>query len=474
VAKLSTPNQADDPQEEARQELTENGILCKWRLDQHQLPLYVKLLDFYLNSKQQDFVLLCARRFGKSVLTTTFAFEVCLNTPRAIVRLIAPTKLQAAEIAADIIQPLLMPYCHRRCKRVKSSYRWEFSNGSSFRLGSLEEPQSMRGGGNATIILIEEAAVACASDVFKEAYKSVIMPQVMRSYGKIIHVTTASADPDHYFHTTIQPKAELNNCFVLRTIRDNTSLTPERIEDMIANQGGEEDETCQREYFCKIVRSAVRAIVPEEPIVADFGLPQAYNAHTCIDMGGVRDHTHGLLYYYDFMSQVIHIYDEFHHRPNTPTSEIRKSAAAMESRVFDIHSRYVDAGQAQQIIDMNANGFACTKVDNKDPVAAIQNVRRLIATRQLVIHERCKHLLACLRSGQWNEKRTEFMRTEAFGHADAIAALMYACRNFSTANPYIRKPRTDDVFKIRQALSRPLEIVRPIFEQPDNPFKNRM
>ena len=54
---------------------------------------------------------------------------------------------------------------------------------------------------------------------------------------------------DHDFNVSFKPDAELRGCFVSMTIRDNTTLTEEEIEDEIRRTGGPESAAVKRELF---------------------------------------------------------------------------------------------------------------------------------------------------------------------------------------------------------------------------------
>lgn len=66
----------------------------------------------------------------------------------------------------------------------------------------------------------------------------------------------------------------------------------------------------------------------------------------------------------------------------------------------------------------------------------VNEVRIWVAAGRVKIHPRCKQLIGCLRYGIWDNKRTQFARSGAYGHFDALAALVYLIRNIDiNSNP---------------------------------------
>lgn len=73
--------------------------------------------------------------------------------------------------------------------------------------------------------------------------------------------------------------------------------------------------------------------------------------------------------------------------------------------------------------------LTCTKKD--DALGHRNSARARIGRAGVVIHPRCRTLLLTLESAVWNDKRTDFLRGEDIGHADAWAALVYKLRNIN-------------------------------------------
>jgi len=406
-----------------------------WKLDCHQLEV-----TNYLKTTTADEVLFfCSRQWGKSFANLIYAIEFAIQNPKSIVRIAAPTLGQCQDIVNDNLSVIIADAPEGFITRHKTDRRYHFTNGSSLRLGALERSHvdTLRGG-NAKLIIAEEGGFV-TSDDYKYALSSVLGPQLLRSGGRLIHVTTPSDEPEHHIHTEILPKCELTNTVIWRDIYTNTALTPDKIEKAIKLCGGEHTDAWKREYLVQIIRSVNLVCVPEwQPnLIQDFDLPEYATTITSIDTGGVKDKTVALVLFYNFHTGITHFVDERHFDPNTSTEIIIPEIKAMEALYPQIDRRYADAA-GQLLIDLRTIHQYDAYLPLKDDFeASLNDFRVRVGQGKVIVHPRCKMLIATLKGGTFNKNRTEFARTAALGHMDALAAALYGSRMINrTKNPY--------------------------------------
>ncbi len=87
--------------------------------------------------------------------------------------------------------------------------------------------------------------------------------------------------------------------------------------------------------------------------------------------------------------------------------------------------------------------------------ASVNNLANRFTQRKVRIHPRCKLLIQTCQSGVFNKNRTDFDRSIALGHMDAVAALMYGVRALDRSSPYSEQSRTHDGFFIRPLAAQP-------------------
>lgn len=419
---------------EIRHYLWRRGELS-WKLHNTQKIIHDKVAA----SPSDEVLILSSRQLGKSWWVLCYALEWCIKNPGSIVRVLAATLKQIQDIVNDNLVHIIADAPEGMIHRHKSSYRWDIGS-SSLRLGPLERAYvDYNRGGNASLIICEEGGFVKSED-YEYAVKSVIGPQLLRTSGKLIHVTTPSQDPLHFIHTETKAKTELSDSCFSYTIYDNPQLTAEQIEKAKILCGGEDTAAWKREYLAQIVRDPSTVIVPtfdDKHVVANK-LPTFSNYYLSIDWGGVRDKTVGLFYTYDFLRNKVMFIDEITAPPNTPTDAIVKSVLSMESAYLtedSIKGRWADVPGQLQIDLHNTHKFSVRLPTKDDWQAGINNMQIMFARDEVEVHPRCKFLIQSLKSGQYNQNRTDFARSDVLGHCDALAACMYALRMLDKSMP---------------------------------------
>lgn len=219
---------------------------------------------------------------------------------------------------------------------------------------------------------------------------------------------------------------------------DNPTLTDEYKETIkTAFVGGE----YQRMVLGEWAGDPDRMVLPEfgdakSAIVANHPRPACFYPTLGMDLGQ-RDFTFGVFGYYDFLNDLIVVEDELVMKhPNT--TEVAEKVRAAEkslggsrelSRWCDQDLRFVEDMWALHRIR-----FIVTRRDDKE--AQINALRVLIANKKLRINPKCENLVRHLEGATWNERRTDYERTESEGHFDGVDALIYMVRNIDRTNPY--------------------------------------
>lgn len=442
---LAKVAEAIDNGDEALREFVHNSFLTgelEWLLHDGQL----KIASVINRDDVNEALIFCSRQLGKSFFTLIYAIQHCTRLwkgKKPLVRIFCETEKQINDIVSDnmqLIQQLAPPgFIEQRV----SDKRWRVGQGE-IRLGILSGAHSHGSrGGNATLIITEECSFS-PSDTFKLAVQSVLSPQLLRSQGKLIHVTTPSDDENHYIHTTVLPKCELSDSFINLTIYDNPQLSDEQIIKAFEFIYDGSTEQWEREYLAKIVRSVSLAVIPEMPddnlVNPDIVVPTHAYWLNAIDFGGVRDKHGMLLTYWDFERAKLVIWNEALLPINTSTDEIKNAALELEkdAKFIDGFPLRITDAPGQVLVDLRNDGFNVRFPDKEAGSfeANINAIRLAVQRREIEIHPRCKLLIATLRHAKFNKQRTDFLRTEQLGHMDLLAALMYAWKHKRTANPF--------------------------------------
>lgn len=443
-----------------------------WKLHSGQKPIYKILRN--LDPAVRKRVVLNSRRYGKSFLGVVMAIEDCLAPPwDEPVRIIGPEIKQTVDIIEPIINKISVDAPDGLIRRIKSEYRWQVGE-SQLILGGFDRKNIERHRGQPSkSIYIEEAGSSNPAD-YDYGMKEVLLPQLLHSGGPMTFLTTPPTDPMHPFVVETITEAKINKSFFTRTIYDNPMLSEEQIDTAIGDCGGIDTPAFRREYLCEIFRDESTVIIPQfdkHAHVQPLKAPEHASWLMGGDFGGVRDKTVFLLSYWDYERAKMCVVGERVFGPGTPTSKIIEGARSLEA-LAELKSepiRYIDMpGQVQ--VDINeAHGYYAAMPIKDDFDAAINQLALAFGQNKILVDPSCEFLVASLESGRFNKNRTDFMRSEALGHCDAIAALMYSWRMIDkVTNPFPRQiydTENQFVNPLSRHEKRGLEIVAEIFAQ---------
>ena len=431
----------------------------EWKMHAAQRKIHAAVEALPVGIKHA--VILCCRRFGKSYYGCARGLMNGLRRQRFLTRIIGPDIKQTVMIVeynmAKLTEELAELGLRDLVRRVKSENMYHVGSSAIF-LGGFDSQRDSLRGGEANEILVEETG---ASDAEQYSYmmRDVLKPQLLKTRGRMIDLTTLPSIPDHPFSLETIEQAKLDGAFYSYTIYEDPLATPEIIADAIKDCGGEDTDAFRREYLNLQTRNRSLVIIPDycdTQDVEDIRAPLSSNLEIFTDWGGVRDFTVSLLMTYDFLRGCDYVLAELWWENNTPTDRIKLETAAAWG---DLRARnwYADA-HGQTVVDLNREEFetdlkrklACdglprVRMPRKDDFeSAINNMGNRFRVRKVKIHPSCALLRATCRSGVLNKQRTDFARSPTLGHMDAAAALMYGIRNLDRSNPYPEQAPSSD------------------------------
>ena len=432
---------------EAQKILWRKGIL-RFKLHTQQKIIY----DQFYEHDDYYTTMLIARQTGKSYLLAILAIETCLRKPDSVVKFVTPKLKMVKNILNKNMRVIL-----RDCPAdVKPEWKendkvWQFPNGSQIQAAGTDNKNydNIRGG-TCDLWIVDEAGFC--SDLEDVVY-SVLTPTTTMTKGRgLLSSTPDPNEPEHPFIKIFVEKAKLEGKLFKYTIDDNPMLTEADINQIVSRYpGGRTNIRFRAEYLCEIVRDATKTVIPEftdeveADIVTDQILfPAFFDYYLSMDIGG-KDFTSILIAYYDFINDSVVVIDEIVHKDKQGTKKIAKSIKDRIKHHFDEKPPYLMFADNNNIILLNdlrndhQLNFIPTRKDNKQ--AAINKVKLLVANRQIIIHPRCKTLIAHLKNGKWSNHLKngykEFDKDIEGGHYDTLDALIYLVRNIIHGkNPY--------------------------------------
>lgn len=358
---------------------------------------------------------------------------------------------------------------------------------SSIKLVGLDKHADALRGSFLDFCIVTEAAFVVN---LEETVRAAIYPQFSRRPWAWIALESSTAkQADHDFNTVFREDARARGCYSMHTIEDNTELSKEDIETEIARAGGRDHPTCKRELFCISERDPQDSVIPEfnekVHVVPQGSMPMHAHCYTAADPG-TRD-PFGIIWGYMDWTRDKLVIQRSWAKANCSTGEAAETIKRVESVLWGTAHGYSERSQAvptmtimdavrtnggliwdappgsvtywddnqrsfrpnpylrvsdtaaQVILDMAIiYGLAFSPTQKDDAEAAVNALRYAFQQNKIEIWEDSGPLIAQLRSGQWNDTRTDWERGSVLGHLDCVSALVYLWRNirrFLNPNP---------------------------------------
>jgi hypothetical protein len=413
-----------------------NGDLS-WKLWPQQKTIYNTIRNF--PRSVQTVVVLCARQFGKSVLGCILALEDCLANDNIVVLIIGPTIKQTRAIVNPRIKLLMRDCPDGLIHHMVSTDTFHFRNGSELKLGGFDTSSSSERGKTIYKVYIEEI-VDSDGDDYLDFIRGDLAPALTHSkHAQIVFLTTLPKIPDHPFSTDTVPEAMLQGAFFKYTIDDNKQIDQEQYNSCVKLCGGKDSTMFKREYLCEQVRDESIILTPEfdeARHVKEIVLPTHCNFWISGDTGGIRDKSVFLLWGFDFERNKKMVLDEQAFAVDTGSNIMAAKVKLWEQNYKITGGRWVDAPGQLQIDFMQQHGFPCTLPRKDELPATVNQVRVALARGEVEISPTCKLLIATLRSGTFNDTRTDLARSSKLGHMDAFMSFAYGLRHAHIGNPF--------------------------------------
>lgn len=442
----------------------EKAVEASWtlgRLYLHLNPSQRRIYDSYQigRTKNIKYVANCSRKLGKSVLGLFIATEIAIQKKDALIAYIAPTVDNVQAYTRQLIQ-VVYKTCpeHLKPKFLKASI--EFPNGSRILFrgvgkGIADSYHNLRSFAFDLIVLDEAGFSANLDEIVDGALLSTLLPR----NGNMLLLSTPPVTPDHAFKQYCD-EAKLEGAYSEFTIRDS-HYTLEQQDKFIKAVGGEKSAKAQREYFCKFVIDTDFQIIPEWNDKYAIEVPHDRNWkywHKYLSLDpGWTDFSVCIFGWYNWSSKSLVICGEVMMKsPEQTTDLLAERIIAKELELFgdkaNIKKRISDNNAPSLLRDFNLrHKLYFSPVESKTLLEVmVSDVREIVKDGRLYVSPSCLQLLGCLRNGVFTKTKAgnrgkEFARSKAFGHYDAIAALIYLVRELDQiTNPLPAVAERDD------------------------------
>ena len=462
----------------------------QYKLKAAQTEMWRRITD----SPRFMYIIKCSRRLGKSYLLVSRGTSTCRRKERGMVRYAAPT----AKAVRKIVRPLLEiitadcpEYLKPKWKALDGMWVFPETDGEFHVAGVNNGNADDLRGTFTDDFLIDEGGTI---DDLHYLVHDVAMPQLLDRDMRIVEgrrliiASSPPRSPAHQF-TQMANVAEVEGNYSHYDIFDG-DYPIEIIKRFLKEDGVSEHDvdallegdyeailstTVKREYLALDVVDENYALCPEwsETYEQEFELDEFYkfyHKYESLDIG-VRHHSVDIFGHWDFKQAKLFIHDEaWWTGPKMTTEVVADGIRAKETALWGIkwesfikdnrvrwkatlpHDKFtlkrksdINLLLIQDLTQLHNLYFDAT--DKGELEQMVNEVRVWVKNGKIIVHPRCKQLLGCLKYGVWNENRTDFDTSDAYGHFDAFASLMYMVRNIDQkTNPIpfdYNKPEID-------------------------------
>jgi hypothetical protein len=425
--------------------ISREDIVGEYLMDYNEQARYLKLpVDGYMdllgiepNSSQTAIInainnpkyrFVCAavsRRQGKTYIANIIGQLVSL-VPGSHILLMSPN-YSLSQISFDLQRGLIKHFGLEVVKDNAKDKVIELSNGSTVRMGSVNQVDSVVGR-SYDLIIFDEAALVNGKDAFNVALR----PTLDKENSKAIFISTPRGRnnwfADFYYRGFSDEFPEWAS--LRATYHENPRLSEQDIKEARISMS-EAEFSQEYEADFNIYEGQVWAF-DHETCISDLAQfeTRKMDVFAGLDVG-YKDPTAFCVIAYDWDEQKYYVVDEYLDAERTTEQhaiEIRKLVSK-----WSIDYIYIDSAAQQTRFDFAQNYDITTINAKKSVLDGIGKVATVVDNNQLIVDQQCSETLMCLDQYQWDPNPNLLKEKPKHNQASHMAdALRYALYSFET------------------------------------------
>ena len=392
------------------------------------LPSQVAIINAINNSKYRFVCAAVSRRQGKTYIANIIGQLVSL-VPSSNILIMSPN-YSLSQISFDLQRNLIKHFDLEVVKDNAKDKVIELSNGSTVRMGSVNQVDSCVGR-SYDLIIFDEAALADGKDAFNVALR----PTLGKDNSKAIFISTPRGR-NNWFAEFFD--RGFNNefpewCSIRATYRDNPRMSE---TDILEARKSMSEAEFRQEYEADFntYEGQIWTFNHEACITNNEALDTTHmDVFAGLDVG-YRDPTAFCVIGYDWDEQQYYILDEYLDAEKTTEQHALEIQRLMQK--WDIDFIYIDSAAQQTRHDFAMEYDISTNNAKKSVLDGIAHVAGIVDNDKLFVDQRCKETLSCLDQYQWdpnpNLAREKPKHNRASHMADALRYALYSFETVST------------------------------------------
>jgi hypothetical protein len=391
------------------------------------LPSQMAIINAINNNKYRFVTAAISRRQGKTYIANIIGQLVSL-VPGSHILIMSPN-YALSQISFDLQRQLIKHFDLEVAKDNAKDKVIELTNGSTIRMGSINQVDSCVGR-SYDLIIFDEAALADG----KEAFNVALRPTLDKDNSKALFIST--------------PRGK-NNWFAEFFNRGFTDDFPE----WASIRATYKDNPRMSESDISEARKSMSEAEFRQEYEADFNTYEGqiwnFNHEECIENleelevsnmdifagldVGYRDPTAFCVLAYDWDTGKYYLLDEYLDAEKTTEQHAAQIRRLVEK--WNIDYIYIDSAAQQTRFDFAQNYDISTINAKKSVLDGIAHVAAIVDNDNLVIHQTCKESLSALDQYQWDPNPNLAREKPKHNMASHMAdALRYAIYSFETSS----------------------------------------
>lgn len=390
------------------------------------LPSQVAIINAINNPKYRFVCAAVSRRQGKTYIANIIGQLVSL-VPGSNILIMSPN-YALSQISFDLQRNLIKHFDLEVTKDNAKDKVIEISNGSTIRMGSVNQVDSCVGR-SYDLIIFDEAALADGRDAFNVALR----PTLDKPNSKAIFISTPRGRNNwfsEFYHRGYSDEFE-EWCSIRATYRDNPRMTDSDIKEarksMSEAEFRQEYEADFNTYEGQIWKFNF------EECTADLSNldTSRMDVFAGLDVG-FKDPTAMCVIAYDWDAEKYYLLAEYLNSERTTEQHAEEIQKLID--LYDIDYIYIDSAAQQTRFDFAQNYGISTINAKKSVLDGISHVASLMDNDKIIIDQMQKECLICVDAYQWDPNPNLIKEKPRHNMASHMAdALRYALYSFQSS-----------------------------------------
>ena len=390
------------------------------------LASQVAIINAINNPKYRFVCAAISRRQGKTYIANIIGQLVSL-VPNSNILIMSPN-YALSQISFDLQRILIKHFDLEVAKDNAKDKVIELSNGSTIRMGSVNQVDSCVGR-SYDLIIFDEAALADGRDAFNVALR----PTLDKDNSKALFISTPRGKNNWFAEFWYRGFSDEYSewASIRATYKENPRMSESDIAE--ARKSTSEAEFRQEyEADFNIYEGQIWTF-DREACLANFSEldTSKMDMFAGLDVG-YRDPTAFCVIGYDWDEETFYLVDEYLDAEQTTETHARKIQTMIDK--WDIDWIYIDSAAQQTRFDFAQNYDISTINAKKSVLDGIAHVATIVDNKKLLVEQTCTETIASLDQYQWDPNPNLLKEKPRHNQASHMAdALRYALYSFETS-----------------------------------------